>query len=1231
MRNSTIREIHPFGFLLLMFRAALILSFFGAHSSTALGDDTYIHWRYGLGTTPRCGVPDQRYWPPGRGGPDPVQVCQGIVAAPPAIRPLFDLTCTYASSQGPMTPAGAVPNSGYLCLVTATTIPTPFQLYLLHLDIKTCATGAEFDHFYSRCCLKGWGSTAVGCVPVNPATNLGKCTSCPSPARGNPINVSVGNKFEAETDYTGTGVYPLQFVRYYNSLATVTSNLSVGIGWTHNFARRIDMFGNPIEVYAESLRPDGRKIRFYRSGNLWAPLNNVTEQLQAILDAGGNRTGWTLVMPDTDEVETYDASGNLISIANRAGVLQTLAYSDATTPTTVAPHAGMLIGVADNFGRQLNFIYDSIGRITTMTDPAGSVYRYGYSTPVYDGVTVNSVPANVLVSVTYPDNKIRTYVYNELANTSNTQLLTALTGIVDENGSRFATYKYDAQQRAIDSSHAGGANHVAVQYNANGTATVTDGQGNVVNYNFNVAFGVNNIASASGPGDGVGGTSNTLRDANGFPTSQTDWNGNRTNYVYDTRGLENSRTEGLTSSGGTTPQTRTIATTWHPTFRLPTLITEPGRTTAMSYDTSGNLLTRTITDTVLNTSRTWTYTYNANGQMLTMDGPRTDVNDVTTYTYYDNNDPDHGKAGNLATTTNALGQTTQITAYNTHGQPLTIVDPNGLETDLTYDPRMRLTSRTVGGETTGYTYDGVGQLTKVTLPDGSFLAYTYDAAHRLTQIADSLGNTIVYTLDAMGNRIQEQVFDPTNALAQTRSRVYSSLNRLSQEIGALGQTTTYAYDNQGNVTSIDGPLPGTVDVTTNSYDALNRLTRMTDPNTGQVNYGYNALDQMTSVQDPRNLTTSYGYDALNNLNQRTSPDTGATQNTYDSAGNLLTQIDAKGQTTSYTYDALNRVASISYATDPTLNVAFTYDQGTYGVGRLTGIADISGTIAYAYEIHGRLATETRVISNVTYTTSYSYDNAGRLASITYPGGREIAYSRDALGRINGITTTKSNVTQTLVTTVSYRPFGPEETFTFGNSQTYVRGFDQDGRIAAYTLPNQTLAVGYDNASRITSLTDVATPSNVLNFNYDLLDRLTNFVAPSFTQSFGYDAVGNRTSQTIGPNSYTNSYAGASNRITASSGPTPKSYTFDANGSIVADTVNQYAFDARGRLNQATTAAGVSQYLINTLGQRVKKSAGGTDSVFHYDSGGRLISETDLQGNVLKEYVYLNDIPLAVLK
>jgi len=90
----------------------------------------------------------------------------------------------------------------------------------------------------------------------------------------------------------------------------------------------------------------------------------------------------------------------------------------------------------------------------------------------------------------------------------------------------------------------------------------------------------------------------------------------------------------------------------------------------------------------------------------------------------------------------------------------------------------------VGGETTTYDYDAAGQLTKVTLPDASYLQYTYDGAHRLTQIQDGLGNKIVYTLDAMGNRIKEQAYDPSLQLARMRQQVYDSLNRLHQSVGA---------------------------------------------------------------------------------------------------------------------------------------------------------------------------------------------------------------------------------------------------------------------------------------------------------------------------------------------------------------------------------------------------------------------------------------------------------------
>ncbi len=70
------------------------------------------------------------------------------------------------------------------------------------------------------------------------------------------------------------------------------------------------------------------------------------------------------------------------------------------------------------------------------------------------------------------------------------------------------------------------------------------------------------------------------------------------------------------------------------------------------------------------------------------------------------------------------------------------------------------------GQTTNYGYDAVGQLTKVTLPDGSTVSFSYDDAHHLTGAADSSGSSIACVLDAMGNCTQEQAKDPNGNLAR---------------------------------------------------------------------------------------------------------------------------------------------------------------------------------------------------------------------------------------------------------------------------------------------------------------------------------------------------------------------------------------------------------------------------------------------------------------------------------
>jgi RHS repeat-associated protein len=1136
------------------------------------------------------------------------------------------------------------------------------------LQFATCAEFDGFNPAYRRPAL-----CFINC-PADQKDATGLCrlstpknAACPSPSCGNPVHPGTGNKFQAETDYRTPTGDQLSLVRYYNSGRPAYDRV-LGGQWQHTYTSRVLI--DAAQTQATYYRNDGKQFIFTLQSGNWLSDADVSDRLTELKDENQRRTGWTYYVAATEDTENYDSSGKLTAITRRSGLTQTLTYADGTNgattgnggfvlnaagmPTTEILPKGLLLRVRDHFGRALTFGYDSLARIVQITDPGDGTYLYGYGAN------------NNLVSVTYPDLRQRQYHYNEPAHTAGTNKPYALTGITAENTVRFATYKYDSFGRAVESMHhAGGAevNRYQLNYNASGVqTTVTDPLGTARTYSFQTTLGVvknTGIADAAGPEHGPAAQS---FDANGNVQTRTDWNGNRTDYAYDmARNLETSRTEGLTGGGGTTPQTRTITTTWHSTFRLPTQIVEPGRTTSFTHDANGNVLTKTIT--AGSSSRTWAYTYNANGSVLTMDGPRTDVSDVTTYTYYANDATcaatlpqasTIGCRGQVETITNAVGHITNVTEYNAHGQPLSITDPNGLVTTLVYDARQRLTSRTVGGETTTYAYYPTGLLEQVTLPDLSLLRYSYDDAHRLREINDNLGNRIVYTLDAMGNRTQEDVRDPLNALAQTRTRVYDTLNRLFQEIGGTSpatQITQYGYDNQANLTQVvlangdADPLGNQRDMT---YDALNRLRTVTDPKVlgvrGLTQYGYDALDQLTSVTDPRNLPTTYGIDGLGNLNQQVSPDTGTTNNTlFDAAGNLKTSVDARGVTANHTYDALNRVSAVSYTGGS--SIGYTWDAPcANGKGRLcsatrTG-APVDATSGWSYDAKGRVTQRTESVGAVTLTTQYAYEaTTGRLASMSYPGGATLTYGYDANGRVTSIATSPGGAT--LLSGVTYHPFGRVKGWTWGNGSLYERTFDQDGRVASFAIklgaaPQITYSLAYDSASRITGVSDSATPPIALSFAYDNLDRLTSAVLPATTFGYGYDAVGNRLSRSFGGGSEIYSYPATSNRLTSvtpTSGPV-KTYSYDSTGNVTGDGTNSYAYDARGRLISATVATGAALRQYNALGQRSFRSQQpGITTAYAYDEAGRLIGEytNDTLTSTISgfEYVYLDGEPVGV--
>ncbi len=163
------------------------------------------------------------------------------------------------------------------------------------------------------------------------------------------------------------------------------------------------------------------------------------------------------------------------------------------------------------------------------------------------------------------------------------------------------------------------------------------------------------------------------------------------------------------------------------------------------------------------------------------------------------------------------------------------------------------------------------------------------------------------------------------------------------------------------------------------------------------------------------------------------------------------------------------------------------------------------------------------------------------------------------------------------------------------------------------------------ASRITGYTDTDTNQNQ-QFAYDALDRLTD-VSGNAPASYAYDADGNRTSATLATGADLYTPATSSNRLASIAGLHPRTYSYDAAGHTIGDGVNTFLYDGRGRLKQATTPQGTTQYGVNGLGQRVSKPG----RIFVYDEAGHLLGKYTSQGQVLQETVYLGETQVAVLQ
>lgn len=1091
---------------------------------------------------------------------------------------------------------------------------------------------------------------------------------------GNPIGHATGIKWQSEPVDIGEGL--LKFARTYASKSSKTSRV-IGENWHSTFTQTISIGWHPEISYGLAVvrRPSGQEFSFqYVSSNpVWVPEGDVNYRLDVL----PSNSGYKLTTPD-DSVEIYSNDGQLQSITTKQGRVVTLTYS-TSPPSGQLPK---LLKVTDDSGRSLTFDYYASNATTgadsihTITDSGGNIVTYGY-----DAI-------GNLVTVTYPDSNVRTYVYNEQTYTQSTDLPNAMTGIVDEKGDRFATFGYNSSGRGISTEHAGGVDKFQLNYwTPYDTTIVTDPLGVAHTYWFQNTQGTYRTYHV-GPKCTLCGSGTIVDrslDGNGNAFSETDANGNQTtrSFIFS-RNLETSRVE---ASNDTTGNKRTIQTDWNANFRLPDerrVLDSTGALKAKThwtYNTRGQVLTVTRTDPSVtpNTTRVTTYAYCEQadvtagtcpllGLLKSVDGPRTDVTDVTAYTYYQNDPPGclptstncSYRKGDLQQVTNAVGKTIQVSSYDGAGRPTAIIDQNAVTINLEYNARGWLTARKVRGTDNGVETDDLitrieywptGSVKKVTQPDGGFTSYAYDAAHRLTGVSDNAGNSITYTLNAVGQRTNEDVKDPSATLRATLSRTYDTLAQLQTQTDALSHNTGFTYDANGNLDQTTDALTRVAD---NNYDALDRLSRTLQDMGGiaaETKFSYDALDNLVNVNDPKLLDTTYTYNGFSDLKQLVSPDTGTTTYTYDSAGNRSSQTDARSKVANYTYDALNRLTGISYPTASSLDTAYTWDTTqaacqtgeTFTAGRLAKIVDGSGNTVYCYDRFGHVVRKVQTTNAVAFTLRYTWNAAGQLTSTIYPDGAVVDYVYDTQGRVSEIgAKTSTGTRQVLVTNVSYYPFGPAASWRYGSStgrllnrtlnQNYQPGVVQDTMTGG-------LSVGYEfdevgNLKKLRDGNQSEPPQRI--FGYDGLNRLTQTQDGSTSavlQGYTYDKTGNRTSATVSGTTTTYTYPSTSHRLDQV-GSSTRAYDFNGNTtSVPAGAITRnYVYGDHNRMTQYLEGTTVKMnYVYNGRGEQVQKYLGTANTYTMYDEAGHWVGDYGNSGATAptQQAIWFGDLPVGL--
>lgn len=807
----------------------------------------------------------------------------------------------------------------------------------------------------------------------------------------------------------------------YSSLNTSSAGM-FGTGWSSNLTQFLT-FESGFVVWH---RADGGLVPFGLVGSTWTPLAGHFETMT--YDGTGHT--YTITGKDQSKLVFDDSgSGRLKRMDNRFGKSLTLnwATSPATATdasgrsTSITVVSGVVTGVTDSAGRAWTFGYTS-GKLTTVTDPVSAVTSLAYDSTGLTSLTrsrsrVSGSAESIVWSVAYSSGKV-----------------SAVTDPV--NSSVANTFGYSTGQTTVGllKEYSGPVrNSWTYNFDALGRVTSTlDPEGYTTSYAFDTASNLTQLV---------------------LPISLSPTVTQTISYTYDSRGNV------LTQTAQLNANTNVV--------------------TAMTYNSTNDVVTRSEADNDSNLKLVTKYTYDGSGHLTSVD-----INCTTSGT----TPPTDAGTCTGAGTQNASTNLITSFGYTSHDELETETDPRGYVTKHVYD--------TNGNETETKENFVSGQ--SATNERNVSTVYTYGSstagqAGVVTAVTDPVGNSTSYTYDALGRELTE---------------VLPGDSSIPVLIPVLTRSTT--YDEVGNVLTETDSWTGVTRITTHVYDKANRETSTTDPAGVETSTNYDAAGDAVSVTTG-GTTTTRDYDGLG----RVTVDhlAGAdTTHEYDGQGRDIRTVDPKGVETRRDYDIGGRMLSETVSAGAgDLVTSYEYDL----LGRQTSSDAADGsTISTAFDRAGRATSTTEADA----TTANAFDRASNEIATTAPSGAVTTTEYDPLNRSTRATNdagTPSSTADDVTTTSYYDAAGHQVASTDDHGISGISLYNVRG-LAWKSIANCTdsgTTPTTDPANCTGGGTHNATFNVITTTDYDGAGALTVRIMavgnnlPNVTTRYAYDAAG----------------------------------------------------------------------------------------------------------------------------